>query len=738
MLAGRIDGREEPMKSTRFAPVVLVLAGWAATASADEGMWMPQQIPTIADRLAAMGFEGDPKAFADLTGQPMGAMVSLGGCSASFVSADGLIVTNHHCVQNALQYNSTPERDLLEIGFAAARREDELSNGPGARVSVTTQVVEVTDDLARKLTKDLTDRRRFEVVEQWTKERTAACEKDGSRCRIASYFGGLRWFEIKQLEIRDVRLVYAPAKGIGNFGGETDNWRWPRHTGDFSFYRAYVGPDGKSATFSKDNVPYRPKHWLKVAAKGASPGDLVFVVGYPGATQRHQTYGQIAELTEWQLPRTIRRSVEQLAILNELAKGSPELSIKVETRIRGLNNGLTRSRGTLEGLIQGGALEQKAARQKELEAWIAADPQRSKAFGDALPALNALEDEAVATRERDAVFGGLTGGNGSMLGAADTIVRLAVNRPKPDLEREPEFQERNWVRLREGFERAQRSLDRSVDRAMLRYQLVEAQGLAAGQRIEPVDRAVGLSAAQSGGDAAKAIDAFLDRLYAGTKIFDKDYRLSLLNASSEQLKAAHDTFVDLAIALQPFAEQLRETSRTRQGARYRLVPRYMAALLEQHGGAVAPDANGTLRVTYGRVLGVAPKDGLFYLPQTTLAGVADKATGQGEFNAPKRELDAIAALRAGKTTPYLDAGLKDVPVDFLSTVDTTGGNSGSATLNARGELCGLLFDGTYDSVASNVVYDPVHTRSIHVDTRYMLWVLTEVDGATGLVEELGK
>ena len=728
------------MKSTHLAVSLVLLAGFTGAVSAEEGMWMPQQIPALAARLGALGFEGDAQAFADLTGQPMGAMVSLGGCSASFVSADGLIVTNHHCVQSALQYNSTPERNLLLSGFIARKRDDELSNGPGSRISVTTQVLEVTDDLKRKLTPAFSDRKRYDVIDLWSKERTAACEKDGSRCRVAPFFGGLRWFEIKQQEIRDVRLVYAPAKGIGNFGGETDNWRWPRHTGDFSFYRAYVGPDGKPAPYSEKNVPYRPKRWLKVSSGGASPGDLVFVVGYPGATERQKTAGEIEERAAWELPRSIRRATEQLAILDELKRAGPEVSIKVGNRIRGLNNGLTKNRGVLDGLTKGGMLEKKLAQQRELSGWIRANPERLTLYGDALSGLDALQVEAAKTRERDALFAELRGGrNGdTIFGAVDTIVETASNRPKKDFDREPEVQERNWTRNRESMERMQRSLDRAADRAILRYQLLEIARLAPNERIEPLDRAVGLTAGMSPAEAGRVIDATLDRLYAGTKLFDKDYRLSLLDKSLKELAAAGDPFIDLVVSLLPTRDQLRETGKVRQGARYRLIPRYMTALLEKSGGLVAPDANGTLRVTYGRVSGVDSRDGLAFKPQTTLAGIVEKQNGSGDFDAPQRELESIQAVRAGRETPYLDPQLRDVPVNFLSTVDTTGGNSGSATLNARGELCGLLFDGTYDTVASDILYDPVRTRSIHVDSRYLLWVLTEVDGASRLLEELGK
>ncbi len=235
-----------------FASVLVLLA---AGALADEGMWMPQQIPQLAPRLKEMGFQGDPQAFADLTGQPMGAIVSLGGCSASFVSPDGLIVTNNHCVQGALQYNSKPDRNLMVDGYLAKTRSDELWNGPGSRVYVTVSVKDVTDEIAGKLDPKLTDRKRFDAIEQRVKAKTAECEKGGLRCSVSPFFEGLKWFELGQMEIQDVRLVYAPPAGIGNFGGETDNWQWPRHTGDWSFYRAYVSKDGKAVPSRRTTSP---------------------------------------------------------------------------------------------------------------------------------------------------------------------------------------------------------------------------------------------------------------------------------------------------------------------------------------------------------------------------------------------------------------------------------------------------------------------------------------------------
>ncbi len=724
------------MRVLRTAIMLAALLLPALGLHADEGMWMPQQIPDLAARLQAMGFKGDAAAFADLTGQPMGAIVSLGGCTASFVSPEGLIVTNHHCVTGGLQFNSTPQRNLLRDGYLAKTREEELTNGPGSRVYVTTSVTDVTDAINGKIDPKATDRERYDIIDRRIKERVAKCESGGMRCNVASFFEGLKYYEIAQLEIKDVRLVYAPAEGIGVFGGETDNWRWPRQTGDWSFLRAYVGKDGKPAPFSKENVPYKPAHWLKVSPEGAKTGELVFVVGYPGRTMRHQTYAEVKETTEWYFPRAIRLAQEQLAIIDSLTKDNKALALKLAGRIQGLNNTLTNQKGMLEGLVKGGALARKEEMEKQLEAWIAADAARRKKYGDILPALRALQAEGEKTRERNAVLGNVTMSS-SYLNSAQTLYRLSIERAKKDIDRDSGFQERDWNRIREGQERIQRTLDATADRALLRWAMGMAASLPAGQRIEPLDRAAGLNPGMTKADAGRAIDNFLDKLYAGTRMGDRDFRIGLLEKSTAELEATNDSFIRLAASLEPLMEANREAAKNRAGAYARLRPRYMEALLTKAGGLVAPDANSTLRVTYGQVKGVDARDGLFYKPHTTLAGIVEKQTGEGDFNAPKYQLDAIKALRAGKKTPYLDPALKDVPVNFLSTVDTTGGNSGSPTLNAKGELVGLLFDGTYESVASNFLFDNVKTRSIHVDSRCMLWNMSDVDGAQNLLKEMG-
>src|SRR5437868_2994142 len=288
-----------------------LLLAFATMAFADEGMWMPQQVPQLAAELRKMGIKIDPNRFADLTGDPMGAVISLGGCTASFVSPDGLAVTNHHCGFGALQFNSTPQRDLITNGFLAKTRDEELPAGPGARMFVTTNIEDVTNRVTGGINAKMTDLDREKAIDRAQKQLVEECEKPGGvRCRVASFFEGSQYLRTTQMEIRDVRLVYAPALGVGDFGGETDNWMWPRHTGDWSFLRAYVGADGKPADYAKSNVPYHPAHYLKVSTDGINPGDLVIVAGYPGRTFRYRTAAEVQNMQDYVYPTTIKYATE--------------------------------------------------------------------------------------------------------------------------------------------------------------------------------------------------------------------------------------------------------------------------------------------------------------------------------------------------------------------------------------------------------------------------------------------
>jgi hypothetical protein len=700
------------------------------------GMWTPAQLASHAELLAKIGFTIPPGALTRPTEFPLGAIVFLGGCSASFVSPDGLVVTNHHCVTSSLQYNSRPEENLLEDGFLARKRDDERFAGPTARIYVTTGFTDVSSKMRDGLASLPDDLARHEALQKREKALLAECEKGRPevRCSVMSYFGGLEWMLVEQLEIRDVRLVYAPPSSVGNYGGEIDNWRWPRHTGDFAFYRAYVGKDGKPADHAADNVPFRPAHVLKLARTPLRAGDPVMVAGYPARTNRLTTAAEVREAVEWEYPYTIDFCEQYLAELEKQKKADAAVGIKAEPLIRGLGNWLTNTRGQVDGLVKDGLAAKKAGKEAELRAWIDADAGRKAKWGQALGRLDELYRETRKHREAEASHRELAR-LVRLYSAALTILRNAEERPKPDAERHPDYQARNQKRLEQGFVQMSRQFDPKLDTAMLTL-VVERE-----LRL-PADKRPGIAAALLGKAAlepkstpeerAKAIA----KLVAESKLGDETTRLSMLSkATVASLEKSRDPMVRLAVALRPFTKASEQRSYAYEGASALVRPLFVEAMREKAGGMLAPDANRSLRITYGTVRGYAPKPGApVYDPFTALSGVVAKNTNAEPFDAPKALLDAFAAKKLG---PYVDERLGEVPVNFLADLDITGGNSGSATLDARGELVGLAFDGNYESMASDWLFMPEVTRSIHVDLRYLLWVLDAVSNADELLAELG-
>jgi Peptidase S46 len=694
----------------RAFSVLLVLL--ACSAYAGEGMWMPQQVPQLAAQLQQMGAKFDANRLADLTGDPMGAVISLGGCTASFVSPDGLIVTNHHCAFGATQYNSTPQRDLITNGYLAKTRAEELPAGPGQHVFVTTKIEDVTARVTGNLPPKLSDAERAKEIEKRTNDLTAECEKPGGlRCRVASFFEGSQYLRTTQLDLTDVRLVYTPANRVGDFGGDIDNFEWPRHAGDFSFLRAY-----------QNGQPYHPAHWLKVSTDGINDGDFVLVAGYPGRTFRYKTSDEVRNYEDFIYPTSIRYYTQLINILEAQGKGNRDVQIKNASRVKGLNNSLKNYQSVNEGFVKDRILDARLAREAKMRA---ADPQAAAAL-DAIAKINAA---AHATQPRDTVIewiAGVQGPNGMayraspMVTSAVQIWRAAQERPKQDADRANGYHERNLQGIRDNAQRWQRVIEPGSDRAGLRYFLGQL----------PADDPVSKFVASKGG-----VEPFLDWLYGNTKVGDQAERVRMLGETSAQLAARNDAMLQFAAVLAPELVSIEQRELAANGAMSRVRPQYFEILRKVEGGNLYPDANGTLRVTFGKVEGYSPKDATWYTPQTTVAGIVQKESGQEPFDAPKNLL--AAAADPAKKAGYLDPQLHDVPVDFLSTCDTTGGNSGSPTLNAKGELCGLLFDGNYESIDADFLFNPAVTRSIHVDTQYMLWVMDAVDGAQNLIREMG-
>ena len=705
-------------------PAAILLSLACGAAHADEGMWMPSQLPQLSKQLKAAGFKGNPADLADLTKYPMSAVVSLGGCTASFVSPQGLVVTNHHCALGAIQLNSTAERNLIEDGFNAATLADEPSAGPAARIWVTVGFDNVTDRILADA-KGKTGRAYFDAVDAAKKVAVAACEQDaGHRCSVADMYYGREFYLIKQFEVRDVRLVYAPPRSIGNYGDEIDNFMWPRHTGDFSFYRAYVGKDGKPAAYSKDNVPYAPPAHLTVSTAPVKAGDFAMVAGYPGTTFRHRTASEFANQIDWLLPTRVEVVGGLIDTIQAATKGDKAKEVLYASTVAGQKNTLKRAQGELDGLRRSDAVRVRREDEAAMLAWLAKQPNAAALQAD-IRAMQAQLDAAQASRERDFILPFLRPG---LLGQAIVLQRLALERGKPDAQRESGYQQRDEATIEGGLKQLQRRYDPQVEKATLLFALDRYFALPAAQRVPEFD-------AVFGKDKAMAA-AMLNTLYIETKLGDEANRLALMKADPKAVAASADPMMKAAAALQPALLRMEDEAKQRSGELLRLRPAYMQALIgyrNSQGKAVYPDANSTLRVSYGKVSPLSPRDGMDYRPLTTVAGIVEKNTGVEPFDAPKPLLDAIAKGDFGST---IDPTLKTQTVDFMTNLDTTGGNSGSPVLDANGKLIGLNFDSNWEAVSASWMFDPRYKRAIHVDMRYLRWLLAKVYPAPQLLKEM--
>lgn len=723
--------RQLPRLARRPFPILALAAALAGNANANEGMWQPHQLPDLSAELRQLGLEIDPENLSRLDQFPMNAVVSLGGCSASFVSPRGLVVTNHHCVYGSVQYNSTPENNLLTEGFLAKQLSEEIPTAPGTRVYVTEAVTDVTSDVLAGVDASTSGIDRYKIIEANRKTLIADCESTGNhRCGVSSFHQGLEYFLIKRLEVRDVRLVYAPATSIGKYGGDIDNWQWPRHTGDFGFYRAYVDRDGRPAEYSEDNVPYSPASFLEVSAKGVEEGDFVMGVGYPGSTNRYRTTAEVVNQFEWYYPEARGLREDIVSIINENSAEGSAARIAYENTLASLNNYAKNYQSMVESYRRSDYIDRRRQSEADLIEWIESDRERSERYGPALDRLDALIETNNDTRERDLVRSYM--GYATLPSAAHRLYRLAMEKQKPDAEREPGYQERDWSRLRQSMQAISRRYDETVDKATLSYMLSRYAELPEQHRSQATDSFFGISKEFDKGQ----VEQIIEDSYAQTSLDDEATRLAWLDRSIEEFEISDDPLIRYAVASYGERMALEIEDKELMGQFQRWRPEYMEAVIAYNrslGRPIYADANSSLRVTFGSVEGNTPKDGLVNLPFTSLEGILGKDTGVDPFNAPQRQLQLIRDRRYGD---YALPALGSVPVNFLSTLDITGGNSGTATMNSKAQLVGLLFDGVYESIIGDWDFDEAKNRAISVDSRYMLWVMEHMDGATNLLEEM--
>lgn len=713
------------LRTNLIGAAILVLA---FLGRADEGMWMPHQMKDLD--LKSQGLKMNPEDLykKDGTGL-MSAVVSLGGGTGEFVSADGLILTNHHVAFRAIQRASTKEKDYIESGFLAVRREEEIP-AQGYIADVLVGYEEVTAKMTKAIKPGMTYLEMYNALEKAEKELVAEAEREGRdlRCTVARMYSGNQYYLYRFKRIRDVRLVYAPPRDLGNFGGDVDNWMWPRHTCDFSFLRAYVSRDGTGAGYNPDNVPYRPRSVLKISLAGVQDGDFTFVMGYPGRTYRHEMLAEVRFDREGMV-RRMEQYKDIISFYENAGRGNREVEIKYASLVRGLNNVLKNYQGKIEGMDKISLFTKKENYEKDFMNWVSRNRQRQKRYGDILARLGTFMATFAAHTGKSESLSGIVGRSSgpTLLSQAYLIYRAVNEFQKPDDEREPRFQERNVRDIKQSIQLAERGYDLPTDRAFFKHQLKSFFSLPDAQ----VPQAFRSLVAQK---SEKAVDNYVDELYDKTGLSDPQRRLDLIALKPADLAALKDPLLILASQLDQELGALREEGKALGQERAELKKIYEAALLERSDGKLPPDANGTIRFTCGGVKGYSPRDAVYYLPLTTLKGVMEKDTGEFPFRVPDKLKALYDARDFGR---FRDGRLDDVACCFLNTTNVTGGNSGSPTLNANGEQVGIIFDMTYESVIGDYYIVPELQRSISVDLRYVLYVTEKFSGATHILKELG-
>jgi hypothetical protein len=697
----------------------------SAGALAEEGMYPMSELGTLD--LEAAGLAVDQAAIYNPDGLALvDGICKLGGCTGSFVSDRGLILTNHHCAYGAVRNASTDGHDFLTDGFSATSDADEFP-AVGYTVRITESYRDVSDEILGAVSEGMTPLERTRAIEKKMKEISLAEEKEspGVRAEVSEMFLGKNYVLFFYTYLKDVRLVYAPPKDLAKFGGEVDNWIWPRHSGDFAFMRAYVGPDGAPAEYSLDNVPYQPKKVLRVSATGVDDQDTVFILGYPGSTYRHRPAAFLTYLGEVYMPWIVDWYGWQIDQLEILSAENGEHRLALASRLRSLHNTHKNYRGKLQGFERMSLLDKKREEERQLQEFIDTDTERRKLFGEVLPGLDAYYEERTANAPREMWLRFMLR-SPEIMRAALTVWENAQEKIKPETERERAYMDRNLDQTINGLKNLAKRFDAEADQLIMAELLVRADGVTQAQ--------VGELEGLTGREGAAAASNYLTGIFTGSALMNEEYLLQAMEMSTAELEELEDPFLQLVAALyEPWVRQ-REDGKRRKGELDPLQAALVDVRREYFGADFVPDANGTLRFTYGRIEGYTPRDAVWLTPVTTVQGLLEKDTGVDPFALPTVVKEKVAA---GEFGSFASEELGAVPVNILYSTDTTGGNSGSPVFDAAGEIVGLNFDRAWEATINDFAWDHSYSRSIGVDIRYVLWVTWQIGRADRLLAEMG-
>jgi hypothetical protein len=714
------------MKKIFFAFVILIV-GFQPQTQADEGMWLPIFIERLNyTDMQKMGLHLTPEEIYSVNNSSLkDAIVQFGrGCTAEVISDQGLLITNHHCGYGIIQAHSSIEHNYLKDGFWAQSMDEEL---PNERLTVTflVRIEDVTSKILSQLTGSMTEEERSSKVKTIAEEIEKEVKGDTHfNASVRSFFEGNEYYLFITETYRDVRFVGAPPSSIGKFGADTDNWMWPRHTGDFSIFRIYADKEGKPAGYSKDNVPLKPKHHLPVSIAGVQKGDFAMIMGYPGATERYLTSYGVKMALDIHNQTVVDIRDKKLEIMMEDMKSDDAIRIKYASKYARISNYWKYFIGQSKGLKRLNVYDKKVAQENEFAMWIQASPERIEKYGKVLENIASAykqlsENELVSVYQTEVVRQGseILGFAGEFSNLKAELLEKEVNKEKTD---------KIIAQMKERSAAYFKDYNAPTDKKMLAATLdMYYRNVPANQQPDYI-KSIAL---KYKGDFSK----FADKVFETSLFVSRQKVDEFLNHPSVKL-------IDKDLAYQTIkgmSNYYNEIIQPKLTAAYDLLDvgnrAFIAGLREMYPDKkFYPDANSTMRLTYGQVLDYYPADAIHYEYFTTLKGVMEKEDPDNwEFVVPDKLKDLYEKKDFGR---YGENGT--MKVCFLTNHDITGGNSGSPVMNGDGELLGLAFDGNWEAMSGDIAYEPELQRTINVDIRYVLFIIDKFAGATRLIDEM--
>ena len=652
------------------------------------------------------------------------ALVRIGGCTGSFVSDEGLIITNHHCVFGVVSNVSTVENNYLENGFLARTREEEIpAKGLSCRITdsyqdVSAEVLEAAnkvDDISKRTTA-ISNKIKEIIDREQKKDSTIIAD-------VSEMFVGEQYILFRYKTINDIRLVYVPPRSIGEFGGESDNWVWPRHNGDFSFVRAYVAPNGASAKYAKENIPYHPKKFLEVNPNGVNEEDFVFILGYPGRTFKHQPSQFLIMQEKYQLPYIQDLFSWLINLYEKRGENDPEFALSIASTIKGLANTEKNYRGKIQGLQRLQLVKKKQDEEKLLQQYIDSDQILKGKYGNVLNEISEVYKGIFESGRRSLVLSMLSR-NVNYYRLAELFIDYKNEMMKPEGERKSIYREDRKNEFYSALTNLYNNFRPDLEPQIFYKILNDATAFDELKDIEPF---------KSFGKV-KDKQKYIADLYEESFIKNSKEYFDLLENNDEAIDKIDDPFINIVKQTVGLANSEMKQSQLRDSELNILLAKLNDVKRQWLNKSFVPDANSTLRLTYGYVRGYSPADATYFSPLSTITGMIEKGKDNGEFKLNQKLKELYERKDFGN---FINPKLNDLTVAFIYNMDTSGGNSGSPIMDAYGRLVGVNFDRSFEATINDYTWSEKYSRSIGVDIRFVLWVTQKIGGADFLLKEMG-